>query len=118
MYDNNVHSVLDRIVSISQPYIRPIVRGKATAPVEFGAKFDLSLNENGLGRIEKISFDAYNESNVLVDAAERYKDRTVYFGDELRPPDSGLFVPIYDNDIFKVRPAFQRRSGSSIYTVK
>lgn len=37
MYENKVHSVPDRIVSISQPYIRPIVRGKAAAPVEFGA---------------------------------------------------------------------------------
>ena len=36
MYDNNVHSVPDRIVS--QPFIRPIVRGKAGKPVEFGAK--------------------------------------------------------------------------------
>ncbi|GEM_PF-6214588 len=28
MYDNKVHSVENRIVSISQPWIRPIVRGK------------------------------------------------------------------------------------------
>ena len=42
MYENNVHSVPDRIVSISQPCIRPIVRGKAAAPVEFGAKMDRS----------------------------------------------------------------------------
>ncbi len=28
MYENNVHTVPDKIVSISQPYIRPIVRGK------------------------------------------------------------------------------------------
>lgn len=34
MYENKVHSVPDRIVSISQPYIRPIVRGKAKVPVE------------------------------------------------------------------------------------
>ena len=29
MYDHKVHKVQNRIVSISQPYIRPIVRGKA-----------------------------------------------------------------------------------------
>ena len=57
MYDNKTHTVENRIVSISQPYIRPIVRGKSKAPVEFGAKLDLSV-ENGLGRIEKISFEA------------------------------------------------------------
>ena len=33
MYDNRVHSVEHRIVSISQPWLRPIVRGKVKAPV-------------------------------------------------------------------------------------
>lgn len=36
MYENNTHTVPNRIVSISQPYIRPIVYGKVAAPVEFG----------------------------------------------------------------------------------
>lgn len=76
MYDNKVHSVKDRIVSISQPYIRPIVRGKAKAPVEFGAKLDMSIDEKGLARLEKLSFDAYNESDVLIKAVERYRVRT------------------------------------------
>ena len=62
MYDNRIHTVADRIVSISQPYIRPIVRGKAKAPVEFGTKLDVSLDERGMARIERMSFDAYNES--------------------------------------------------------
>ena len=53
MYENKVHSVENRIVSITQPWIRPIVRGKTKATVEFGAKFDLSVDDNGLGRIEK-----------------------------------------------------------------
>lgn len=76
MYDNKVHSVKDRIVSISQPYIRPIVRGKAKSPVEFGAKLDMSIDEKGLARLEKLSFDAYNESEVLINAVERYHART------------------------------------------
>lgn len=76
MYKNKVHSVEHRIVSLSQPWLRPIVRGKAKAPVEFGAKFDLSLDEKGYGRIEKISFEAYNESTCLQDVVERYKERT------------------------------------------
>ena len=75
MYKNKVHSVVDRIISIHQPWQRPIVRGKAKAPVEFGAKFDLSIDEDGYGRIETISFDAYNESTVLQDAVEHYKAR-------------------------------------------
>lgn len=79
MYENKVHSVPDRIVSISQPYIRPIVRGKAAAPVEFGAKLDLSLDEKRMARIERMSFDAYNESDVLISAVERYKARTGHY---------------------------------------
>jgi hypothetical protein len=79
MYQNKVHSVLDRIVSISQPWLRPIVRGKTKTPVEFGAKFDLSLDENGYGRIEKISYDAYNESTVLIDAVNRFKERAGHY---------------------------------------
>ena len=76
MYQNKTHRVDDRIVSIQQPYLRPIVRGKTKAPVEFGTKFDLSLDEHGMGRIEKISFDPYNESGTLQDACERYRERT------------------------------------------
>jgi len=79
MYENKAHSVPDRIVSISQPYIRPIVRGKAKTPTEFGAKLDLSLDEYGMARIEKQSFDAYNESDILISAAERYHERTGHY---------------------------------------
>ena len=83
MYQNKVHSVENRIVSISQPWIRPIVRGKTKVPVEFGAKFDLSIDDSGLGRIEKISYDAYNESTVLVEAVERFRERTGYYPERL-----------------------------------
>ena len=76
MYDNNTHKIPDRIVSISQPYIRPIVRGKAKTPTEFGTKLDMSIDENGMARIEKQSFDSYNESDVLMTAVERYRKRT------------------------------------------
>lgn len=83
MYQNKVHRVENRIVSISQPWIRPIVRGKTKAPVEFGAKFDLSVDDDGLGRIEKISYDAYNESTVLIEAVERFKERTGHYPERL-----------------------------------
>lgn len=43
MYDDRNHSVSDRIVSLSQPWLRPIIRGKAKAAVEFGAKLDISV---------------------------------------------------------------------------
>ncbi len=78
MFDHKVHTIENRIVSISQPYIRSIVRGKSKAQVEFGAKLDLSIVD-GFGRIEKISFEAYNESEVLADVVERYKQRTGHY---------------------------------------
>lgn len=55
MYQNRVHSVPERIVSLSQPWVRPIVRGKVKAPVEFGAKLEVSIDEEGYGRLEKVS---------------------------------------------------------------
>ena len=75
MYDNRTHKIENRIVSISQPYVRPIVRGKAKAPTEFGAKLHLSLDERGFGRIENLSFDAYNEGPMLIEALNAYKYR-------------------------------------------
>ena len=91
MYENKTHTVENRIVSISQPYIRPIVRGKAKSPVEFGAKLDLSVDEDGMCRIEKLSFDAYNESTVLNSAIENYKERTGHY------PERVLADQIYRN---------------------
>ena len=56
MYDNKVHSVPERIVSVSQPFIRPIVRGKAGKSVEFGTKLDISV-VNGWTRLGCCSLD-------------------------------------------------------------
>ena len=71
MYETRTHSVEKRIVSIRQSWLRPIVRGKAKTLVEFGAKLDLSINENSYSLIEHISFEAYNESGYLQGAVER-----------------------------------------------
>jgi len=79
MFDRHTHHVDARIVNLSQPYIRPIVRGKTKTPVEFGAKYDVSIDEKGHARLEKLSFDAYNECTVLKDAAERYHSRTGHY---------------------------------------
>lgn len=78
MYDQQTHSVENRIVSLSRPFIRPIVRGKAGKPVEFGAKLDISVSD-GWTRLEVLSFDAYNESSNLQDMAERYRERTGHY---------------------------------------
>lgn len=78
MYDNKVHSVPDRIVSVSQPFIRPIVRGKAGKPVEFGAKLDISVVD-GWTRLEYCSFDAYSEAGNLQEIAERFRAREGHY---------------------------------------
>lgn len=74
MYENKQHRCDDRIVSIHQPYVRPIVRGKATAGTEFGAKLTVAVVD-GYAEISKLSWDAYNESGDLIEAAEAYKTR-------------------------------------------
>ncbi len=74
MYDQRSHKVADRIVSISQPHVRPIVRGKAGREVEFGAKISACLID-GYTFLDKVSWDAYNESGDLPLQVERYKER-------------------------------------------
>ena len=78
MYDNRTHSVPDRIVSVSQTFVRPIVRGKAGKPVEFGAKLDISVVD-GWTRLECCSFDAYNEAGNLREMAERFRAREGHY---------------------------------------
>jgi len=73
MYRNKTHSTSDRIVNIFQPYVRPIVRGKEKAQVEFGAKIGVS-QVDGYARINTFSWDAYNESTDLTKQVEKYKD--------------------------------------------
>lgn len=78
MYDNRPHRVPDRIVSVSQPFVRPIVRGKAGKPVEFGAKLDISVVD-GWTRLECYSFDAYNEAGNLRAMVERFRAREGHY---------------------------------------
>ena len=63
MFGSKTHSVENRIVSISQLYICPIVRGKAKSTVEFGVKLELSVDEMDMPLIENLSFDENNENN-------------------------------------------------------
>lgn len=78
MYENRSHRVSDRIVSVSQPHVRPIVRGKSGKEVEFGAKVSLSLVD-GLSYLHRISWDAYNESTDLQDQIEAYRSQFGYY---------------------------------------
>ena len=82
MYENRSHRIADRIVSIYQPQVRPIVRGKAKSPVEFGAKISVSLVE-GFSFVDKLSWDAFNESGDLVSQIEAYRQRFGFYPDSV-----------------------------------
>lgn len=90
MWENHTNRVSNRIVSIGQPWVRPIVRGKAKAKCEFGAKLDISVAD-GFVRLEHTSFDAYNEAENLIDIVERYKEREGHY------PERVLVDQIYRN---------------------
>ncbi len=63
----------DRIVSIHQPHVRPIVRGKAKAKTEFGAKINISLLD-GYARVDHFHWDAFNEGQDLQAQVERFRN--------------------------------------------
>ena len=105
MYDNKTHVVENRIVSISQPYVRPIVRGKASKPTEFGAKLHLSIDERGFARVEYLSFDAFNEGPMLQEALNAYKYHHGYY------PERVLVDQIYRTES---NLAFCKKNGIRI----
>ena len=78
MYQTKKQSCSDRIVSIHQPHVRPIVRGKSKGKVEFGAKVGVRI-ENGYAHVDHLSWDAYNESQDLVTHIENYKLQYGYY---------------------------------------
>jgi hypothetical protein len=74
MYHQRQHRVEHRIVSLAQPHVRPIVRGKAGTPVEFGAKLAVSCVQ-GFCFIDHLDWEAFNEALDLPQQVKRYKDR-------------------------------------------
>ena len=78
MFDHRENRIADRIVSISQPHVRPIKRGKANAATEFGAKISASLVD-GFTFVDRISWDAYNEAGDLKEQIELYHNRFGFY---------------------------------------
>ena len=74
LYDRRSMSISDRIVSVSQPHIRPIVRGKTGKKYEFGAKISVSVSE-GFSFLDRLSWNAYNENEDLKSQIETFKQR-------------------------------------------
>ncbi len=73
MWENKTQRVDQRIVSLTQPHIRPIVRGKAGKPTEFGAKLSVSCVDNYVF-LHRISWENFNESGEFKAQVEKFKE--------------------------------------------
>ena len=78
MYEHREKRIDDRIVSISQPHVRPIKRGKAGADTEFGAKLSASLVD-GYCFLDRMSWDNFNESGDFKKQAQAYRRRFGFY---------------------------------------
>jgi len=78
MYKSKTRSCSDRIISISQPHVRPIVRGKAGKSVEFGSKISVSM-VGKLAFVDHLSWDAFNESADLIAQVKAYRKRFGFY---------------------------------------
>jgi hypothetical protein len=90
MYDDKRKKISDRIVNVAQPWVRPIVRGKAGSSVEFGAKINISLTEK-MVTVDYSSFNAFNEGKGLIKQLESFKERFGHY------PQYALVDKIYLN---------------------
>ena len=82
MYDQQTKTIEYRIVNIHQPHIRPIVRGKLKAKVEFGSKINLSLVA-GYNFLDEFSWEAFNEGQYLKESVEKYKKRHGFYPEKV-----------------------------------
>jgi len=89
MYRSNTRRCDNRIVSISQPHVRPIIRGKQNKAVEFGSKLSVSLDGEGLARVDHLRWDAFHEGLDLPAQVEAYRRRYGHY------PEVVLGDPLY-----------------------
>lgn len=82
MFKSNTKTCMDRIISIFQSHIRPIVRGKSKSPTEFGAKIGVSVVE-GYTFVDHHSWNAYNEAADLRAQVELYKSRFNFYPEKV-----------------------------------
>ena len=71
MYVANSKRCPDRIVSIYQPFVRPIVRGKQRNPTEFGQKLHL-MDVGGTTLMLRTDWNNYTEGTELPAGVEHY----------------------------------------------
>ena len=89
MYRTKSHRCDDRIVSIHQPHVRPIIRGKLNKSVEFGAKISVSLTPQGIAKVDHLRWDAFNEGGDLETQVEAYQRRYGFY------PEAVVADPVY-----------------------
>jgi hypothetical protein len=90
MYDDRNHKVEKRIVSLRQPHVRPMVRGKSGKPYEFGQKISASVVE-GYTFLDRQDYESFNEGNRLIGSVEAYRARYGFY------PEAVLADKIYRN---------------------
>ena len=78
MYSLRSKRVDDRIISVNQPYLRPIVSGKVKPPTEFGAKISVAV-VNGFTFLDRLRWDAFNEAGDLGVQVEKYSPRCGHY---------------------------------------
>ncbi len=78
MWEEKTQRTDHRIVSLSQPHVRPIVRGKAGKPTEFGAKLSVSY-VNEFIFLDRLSWENFKESQDLKTQVENFKETYGYY---------------------------------------
>ena len=101
MYDNHTHKCEDRIVSLEQPHVRPIQRGKRPNPTEFGQKLHLSVVD-GFTYLEQTCWNNFNEGCDLAAVVEDYYRKFGYY------PEAVLADKIYQT---RANRAFCKEKG-------
>lgn len=84
MFEKDERRINDRIISLAQPWIRPIVRGKVKNRTEFGPKLAISVLDGKVFQ-DILEFDAFNEgsSDNLIKAIEAYIRRTGHLPEKI-----------------------------------
>jgi hypothetical protein len=90
MHRDRTRACDNRIVSLRQPHVRPMVRGKAGRPCEFGQKISTSVVE-GYTFVETQQYDGFNEGVRLIGSVERYRERYGFY------PEAVLADRLYRN---------------------
>ncbi len=75
LYHADTRSIPDRIDSLCQAHIRPIIRGKARCNVKLGAEISISVTGDGFTFLDHLSFDPYNEGEDRKAQARAYRRR-------------------------------------------